>query len=86
MLRHHSYASLDMCPINSGQLWDTFWTRLETRTKESIYYASKWVYETYLQKKLDCYGTTSGIRVPLLNPGVFLSTYAAMHMENIPWA
>jgi hypothetical protein len=37
-----------------------------------------------LHKKLDCYGTTSRINVRLLHPGVFLSTYAAMYMENIP--
>jgi hypothetical protein len=36
------------------------------------------------RKNLTVYGTTSRIRVRLLNPGVFLSTYAAMYMENIP--
>jgi hypothetical protein len=36
------------------------------------------------RRNLTVYGTTSSIRVLLLNPGVFLSTYAAMYMENIP--
>jgi len=38
-----------------------------------------------LRKKLDCYGTTSRtLTCRLFHPGVFLSTYAAMYMENIP--
>jgi hypothetical protein len=36
------------------------------------------------RRNLTVYGATSSIRVLLLNPGVFLSTYAAMYMENIP--
>ena len=45
ILRHKSFwRCFVVCPINNGYIWDTFGTRLETRTKESIQYASKWEY------------------------------------------